>query len=196
VAFGATATLAVTLSKGAPINASLASDKGTGAAHAAAAPRPTPLTARCAAAGLRISLGSGAQAGTAVTRYRLEFTNMSGTPCTLAGYPEVTAYRDDNAEVGPAAAPDTSSAARRVLLAPGQSAHAFLDEAAPAARCRPVRASGLRVVPPDQAAARYVKRSFTACTARPAGGKTYLLVHAIQAGAGTAAGTRGGTGTA
>lgn len=196
VAFGATAALAVTLSKGAPINAALASDKGAGVAHAVAAPPPTPVTARCPAAGLRISLGPGAQVGAAITRYRLEFTNVSGTPCTLAGYPEVTAYRGDDVQVGPAAARDTSGAARRVLLAPGQSAHAVLDAATPAARCHPLRASGLRVIAPGQTAARYVKRSFTACAARATGGESVLFVDAIQPGAGATADAGGRAGTA
>lgn len=196
VAFGATAALAVTLSKGAPINAALASAKGAGVAHAVAAPPPTAVTARCLAAGLRISLGPGAQVGTAVTRYRLEFTNVSGTPCTLAGYPEVTAYRGDDVQAGPAAARDTSGAARRVLLAPGQSAHAVLDAAAPVARCHPFRASGLRVITPGQTAARYVRRAFTACAARAVPGENVLLVHAIQAGAGATAGAGGRAGTA
>lgn len=196
VAFGATAALAVTLSKSAPINAALASAKGAGVTHAVAAPPPAAVTARCPAAGLRISLGPGARVGTAVTRYRLEFTNVSGTPCTLAGYPEVTAYRGDGVQVGPAAARDTSGAARRVLLAPGQSAHAVLDAAAPAARCYPFRASGLRVITPDQTAARYVRRSFTACAARAAGGENVLLVRAIQPGAGVTAGAGGRAGTA
>lgn len=196
VAFGATAALAVTLSKSTPLSAALASDKGAGATHAAASPRPTAVTARCAAAGLRISLGSGAEVGAAVTRYRLEFTNVSGAPCTLAGYPEVTAYQGDDVQVGPAAARYPSGAARRVLLAPGQSAHAVLDAAAPAAPCRPFRASGLRVVAPDETDARYVRRFFTACAARSVPGKNYLLVHAIQPGAGTAAGATPGRGTA
>jgi hypothetical protein len=196
VAFGATAALAVTVSKSTPLNAALASDKGAGVAHAAASPRPTAVTARCAAAGLRISLGSGAEVGAAVTRYRLEFTNVSGAPCTLAGYPEVTAYRGDDVRVGPAAARYPSGAARRVLLAPGQSAHAVLDAAAPAARCHPFRASGLRVVAPDETDARYVRSFFTACAARAVPGKNYLLVHAIQPGVGTAAGVTHRPGTA
>jgi len=195
VAFGATAALAVILSKSTPINASLASDKGAGATHAAAPPRPTVVTARCAAAGLRISMGPGAHVGTAGTQYRLEFTNVSGTSCTLAGYPEVTAYRGDDAQVGPAAARYPSGAARRVLLAPGQSAHAVLDAAAPAAQCRPVRVSGVRVVTPEQTAAHFVRRSFTACTVRAVPGKNYLLVHAIQPGVGTTTGAARSAGT-
>ncbi len=87
VAFGATAALAVTLSRGAPVDAALTSAKGPGAQHAAASARPPAVTARCAASGLRISLGPGARVTAAITRYPLDFTNVSGAPCTLAGLP-------------------------------------------------------------------------------------------------------------
>jgi hypothetical protein len=197
VAFGATASLAVVLGHGPTINAALTSDKGASAVHATASPQAAAVTARCAVSGLRIYLGPGARVTTAVTRYPLEFTNVSGVPCTLAGYPEVTAYRGGDTPVGPAAATDASAAARRVLLAPGQTAHAALDATVPAARCRPVRASGLRVVPPGQTAARYVARPLTACSARASRGEEYLRVHAIQPGPGTPvsvdSSVRGGT---
>jgi hypothetical protein len=201
VAFGVTAAVAVTLSRGAPINAALTSAKGAGAAHSAApassSRQSAEVTAECAVAGLRISLGPGARVTTAIIRYAVEFTNVSGAPCTLRGYPQVAAYRGDGVLVGPAAAYDTSVAARRVLLGPGQTAHALLDATLPAAHCRPVSASGLRIVAPGQTGARYVKRPLTTCAARAAHGQNYLLVHAIQPGAGTSGGTGpgGGTGT-
>src|SRR5882757_5687829 len=91
VAFGATAALAVILSRGAPVDAALASAKGPGAQHAAA---------RCALSGLRISLGPGARVTTVITRYPLDFTNVSGAACTLAGYPQVAAYLGDGVQVG------------------------------------------------------------------------------------------------
>jgi Protein of unknown function (DUF4232) len=192
VAFGVTAALAVTLSRGAPINAALTSDKGTGATHAAAPAARTVVTERCAVAGLRISLGPGARVTAAITRYALEFTNVSGAPCTLAGYPQVTAYRGGGVLIGLAAARDPSVAARRILIGPGQTAHAVLDATAPA-RCRSIRAAGLRVVAPGQTVPRYVRRSMTTCAARGAHGRNYLLVRAIQAGAG--AGGTGGSAT-
>jgi hypothetical protein len=45
--------------------------------------------------------------------------------------------------------------------------------------------AGLRVVPPGQSAARYVKRSLTACAAHVPWGEDYLQVRAIQPGSGT-----------
>ncbi|MDX6342858.1 MAG: hypothetical protein QOH87_2996 [Trebonia sp.] len=182
-AFGATAALAVTLSRGVPMDAALTSAKAPDAQHAAAKTQQAAVPARCVTSGLRISLGPGARVSTAVTRYPVDFTNVSGAPCTLAGYPEVTAYRGDGVQVGAAAGHDLSAAARRVVLAPGQTAHATLDASVPPARCGPVRATGLRVVTPGQAAARYVRRPLTACTARAPQGQDYLRVRAIQPGA-------------
>jgi hypothetical protein len=152
--------------------------------HATATAQPTAVAARCALSGLRISVGTGARVTTVITRYPLDFTNVSGAPCTLAGYPEVTAYRGDDVQVGAAAGHDLNVAARRILLAPGQTAHATVDASAPSARCRLVRATGLRVVTPGQTAARYVRRPLTACAARAPHGQDYLRVRAIQPGTG------------
>jgi hypothetical protein len=194
VAFAATAALAVTLSRGAPIHVALTSDKDRTTQHTAV-PRPPMAGAACAESGLRISLGPGARVTAVITRYPLDFTNVSDSPCTLAGYPEVSAYRGDGIQVGPVAVQDTSVAASRVLLAPGETAHAALDAQAPAARCRPVSASGLRIVTPGQTAVRYVRRPLTACAARASRGEDYLRVRAIQPGTGTSVSAGGSTGT-
>jgi hypothetical protein len=194
VAFGATAALAVTLNRGAPLHAALASEKGQKAPRVATATRSpaaatrSPATApRCAGSGLRISVGAGSRVTTVTTRYALDFTNVGGAPCTLTGYPQVAAYQGEGTEVGDAAVMDTSVTALRVVLAPGQTAHASLD-ASLSVRCRPVRVAGLRVVPPGQSAARYVKRSLTACAAHVPWGEDYLQVRAIQPGSGTGTG--------
>jgi Protein of unknown function (DUF4232) len=195
VAFGATAALAITLSRGAPMHAALTSDKGQSGPHAAASGPSTATSAaapRCAVSWLRISVGAGSRVTTVLTRYPLDFTNVSGAPCTLTGYPQVAAYQGDGTEVGDAAVEDTAVAALRVVLAPGQTAHASLD-ASLSVRCRPVRAAGLRVVPPGQSAARYAKRSLTACAAHVPWGEDYLHVRAIQPGSGTGSGTSGGS---
>jgi hypothetical protein len=184
VAFGATAALAIILNRGAPVHATLASEKGKTASPAAVAPGSPAAAPRCAASGLRISVGAGSRVSTAMTRYPLDFTNVSGAPCTLTGYPQVAAYQGDDTKVGDSAAPDTSVAVLRVVLAPGQTAHASLD-ASLSVRCRPVRVAGLRVVSPGQSAARYVKRSLTACAAHAPSGEDYLHVRAIQPGNGS-----------
>ena len=185
VAFGATAALAVTLNGGAPpVHAALASEKGSGTPSAPVTPRSPAATARCTVSGLRISVGAGSRVTAVMTRYPLDFTNVGAAPCTLTGYPEVAAYQGEGTEVGDVAVRDTSVAASRVVLAPGQTAHASLD-ASLSARCRLVRASGLRVVPPGQSTARYVKHSLTACAAHTPWGEDYLQVRSIQPGSGT-----------
>ena len=182
LAFGATAALAVIVSRGAPAGPALTPASSSSSGQAA-------VTAGCASSRLRIFVGPGDRVAAAVTRYAVDFTNVSGAPCTLRGYPEVAAYRGDGVQVGAAAARDTSVAAIQVLLAPGQTAHASLDAARPPARCRPVTATGLRVVvSPGQPALRYAW-PLAACTAGPGAvpgdGQGYLRVRAIQAGKGT-----------
>jgi hypothetical protein len=191
VAFGATAALAVTLTRGAPAPAALTSARHMARGHSA-----TPW---CAPSRLRISLGAAPGTGVpvltgaasrlaagAVTRYRLEFTNVSGAACTLSGYPEVAAYRDDGAQVGNAAGRDTSVAARRILLAPGATVHTAVIASVSAGPCRPVVVAGLRVVPPGQPAARYIRHALRACSAAGPGAPVFLRVRAVQPDAGTA----------
>jgi Protein of unknown function (DUF4232) len=184
VAFGATAAVAVIVSRGGPVGASLSAARGA-ATQQAAVPR-------CTASGLRISLGAGTRVtgsdGASLTAYPLEFTNVSGAACILIGYPAVTAYQGDHVQVGLAAGRDVTATARRILLAPGRTAHASVDAVAPQARCRPVRAAGLRVAPPGQATARFVRRPLTACSARDVHGQGFLRVAAIQSGPGSSAG--------
>ncbi len=177
LAFTGTAALAVMVSRaGAPGPAALTPASATGTQQA--------QTAVCATSALRVSVGPGSRITLAVTRYPLEFTNVSGVPCTLAGYPQVAAFRGHDVQVGAQAARDLSAEAARVLLAPGQTAHAALDASVPAARCRPVRAAGLRVTfAPGPSTARYVPRPLTACAASH---QDYLRIHAIAAGTGVA----------
>lgn len=179
-AFAATAALAVTLSRGAPMHAALTSARHVTKQHAAATPR-------CVTSRLHISVGTADPAGASVTRYRLEFTNVSGVTCALSGYPQVAAYRGNGAQVGNAAVLDATVAARRVLLAPGGSAHAAVIASVSPGACRPAAAAGLRVVPPGQSQARYVGHALTACSAAGPAGPAFLRVRAIQPGTGITA---------
>jgi hypothetical protein len=216
VAFGATAALAVIVSRGAPMHPALISAKGADGGQATASVPAVPP--QCAISRLRVSVGPGVRVAAQITegipekaskpatkptatrpgeaavaaliRYRLDFTNVSHLACTMTGYPQVAADRNGMV-VGGAAAHDTTVVAHRLLLAPGQSAHAALDATVPTPHCRPVRASGLRVAPPGQSSTRYLPRPLTACTA---GGQVYLHIRAVQEGAGDPAGTAGSRG--
>ena len=191
MAFGATAALAVTLSRGAPMHAALTSARHAGSANGHGASG----IPRCAPSGLRVSMGAGTTTageaarggargktpGGTVTSYPLDFTNVSGSACTLGGYPGVSAYRGDRVQVGNAAGADTAAAAHRVLLAPGATAHAAVITSIPAAgRCRPVAATGLRVSPPGQSAARYLRHTLLVCSAAGPRAPVFLHVRAIQ----------------
>jgi len=184
-AFAATAALAVSLTQGGSTPAALTSAKNVTKQRAAeGAPR-------CATPRLRISVGTGAGTGTStgtstgasaprVTRYRLDFTNVSGVTCTLSGYPEVAAYRGDGAQIGNEAGRDTSVAARHIVLAPGASAHAAITASVSRGPCRPVDAAGLRVVPPGQKAASYIRHTLRACSAAGPRAPVFLRVRAVQ----------------
>jgi hypothetical protein len=175
-AFAATAALAVSLTQGGSTHAALTSAKHVTKQRAAGG------APRCAASTLRISVGTAAGTSASalrVTRYRLEFTNVSGMTCTLSGYPEVAAYRG-GAQVGNAAGRDTSVAARHIVLAPGASAHAAVTASVSRGPCRPVVAAGLRVIPPGQKVASYIRQTLRACSAAGPRAPVFLRVRAIQ----------------
>ena len=177
VAFGATAALAVTLTRGAPMHAALISARSHDAAP------------RCAASGLRVSLGAVPAAATGVrqglTSYALDFTNVSDAKCELRGYPAVAAYLGSGVQVGNAAAADTTTTAHPVVLAPGETARAAVitsaaSASASAGGCRAVLATGLRVTPPGESAARFIRHSLVACSAAGPRAPVFLRVRAIQ----------------
>ena len=193
IAFAATAVVAVTVSRGGPAHVALTSARNPSEAHGA-----TGAT-QCTASGLRISLGSGSgpgarasagrgrSAGASVSVSTLNFTNVSGTACALGGYPEVAAYGAGGVQLGNAAGRDTSVAARRIVLAPGATAHAAVVASVSAGSCRAVAASGLRVVLPGQSAARYIRHAISACGLAGPRAPVFLHVRAVQPGSGGAA---------
>lgn len=180
VAFAGTAALAVTLTRGPPAHVSLISARNVGSPgrHATGLPR-------CAPSGLDISIASrGAARLVASHSANLDFTNISGAACTLSGYPQVAAYLAGGGQVGNAAVLDRSVSVRRITLAPGATAHAAVVESVPPERCRPVAATGLRVVLPGQDVPRYVRQPITACSAAGHKAPDFLRVWAVQPGAG------------
>lgn len=134
---------------------------------------------RCAASGLVVWLDTRGSAAAGSSYYTLEFTNLSGHACTLAGYPGVSATDLVGHQVGSAAGRNPSPV-RLVRLARGDSATAVLQivQAAnfPPATCHRVTAAGLRVYPPGEAAARIVPFPFPACSRR---GPIFLQVKAL-----------------
>jgi hypothetical protein len=176
-AFAATAVLAVTVSRGAPTHVALTSARHPGSARGASG------TAQCATSRLRIWLGTGsAGQGRSARASTLEFTSVSHAACALSGYPEVAAYCADGAQIGNAAGRDPTVAARRIVLAPGATAHAAVVASVSAGSCRPVVATGLRVVPPGESAARYIRHPMPACAVVGPRAPVFLRVRAVQPG--------------
>lgn len=192
-AFAATAALAISLTRGGPESAALTSQRDTPTvSHDSEPPRcdPSRLDISIALAASAASHRVPGHISLASLRFPVDFTNTSGAACSLSGYPEVSAYRSDGMQVGKAAALDTTVAARRIVLAPGATAHAAVVDAAPGARCRPVAVLGLRIVPPGEDVPRYIRHTMTACSASGRKAPVFLHVRAVQPGTGIAAGIK------
>lgn len=143
----------------------------------------------CRAAGLRVTLDARAAGAAAGSMYiPIDFTNTSGTGCRLDGYPGVTfATRMSGGQIGAGADQDRTAAPRRVILAPGGTAHAWLrvTDAGnyPAAQCHPMTAAGLRILAPGQPGLSYVPHAFVACAAAMHG-SALLSVQPVEPGRG------------
>ncbi len=187
VAFVATAALAVTLSRGGPTDA-----RSPRPRRAARSRRPRCGRARPPARGRRAAPPPGCASPSG--RAPRVPAGVSGTRSTSptsrpppARWPATRRSRRTGGTAPRSATPPRRtprSSPSASCSAPGQTAHAALD-AAPLARCRPVRATGCAWwCRRARSGARYVRRSLTACAARAARGQAYLRVHAIQPGPG------------
>lgn len=176
-----TATITVTSpTPGSP--AAPASAPGSTAASSPAGP------AGCATSALQASVGQGGGAAGS-TYYPVEFTNVSGTTCTLYGYPGVSfVTKVGGQRIGRAARQDTTLARRLVTLAPGATAHALLQVVNamnfPAAQCGLVTAHWLRVYPPGQFGALYIRFAAPACSST-AKAVRILGIQTVQPGQGS-----------
>jgi len=135
-------------------------------------PAPTPATsspvaAACQTRDLTGSVGTpqGTAGGLVLA---IAFKNLKATPCTLSGYPRVAqAAGNPVTNIGQPAAEDTSTPRTLVTLPPGGFASARLKIASAAnylaATCRPVKATWLEVIPPNQRTPLHISFGSTAC---------------------------------
>jgi hypothetical protein len=155
------------------------------AALLACAPARWPSVAACRAPGLLVTLNTAAAGVAAGSEYLpVDFTNGTWASCRLAGYPGVAFVTGRGGRrIGGLVTRYAGLRVRRVLLAPGETAHAWLLVAAasnyPPARCRPVAARWLRVRAPRQRGYDYVRHSFLACKHA-----SILTVQPVQLGRG------------
>jgi hypothetical protein len=145
--------------------------------HAGAARIATPS---CATSGLDVWLNTQGKVALGTTYYNLEFTNLSGSSCSLNGYPAISAVTLTGTQLGSGSFP-SGGTPHTVTLANGATAHTRLGitETAkfPPAQCHPVTAAGLRVHPPGQAQSKVAPFPFSACAKS---GPIYLTTGPVQ----------------
>jgi Protein of unknown function (DUF4232) len=153
----------------------------------------TPGAAACASSGLKMKVDtsqSGAAAGS--TYVPIDFTNTTGSPCTLFGYPGVSFVTSPSgSQIGRPATRNPAASATLVTLAPGGTAHAIVQVADAgnysASACAPVTAHWLKVFPPNQTAALYASFTVQACSAKlPHKLGSQLSVYVVRPGPGKA----------
>jgi len=145
--------------------------------------------AMCQADSLRVSVSGGAAGGAAGSiYYTVDFTNTSGTPCQMYGFPGVsfvTAAGSTGHQIGAASQENPAYTRQPVRLDAGGVAHAWLQvsEAGnyPSATCEPTTAHWLRVYAPGNTAAVYVSHTFSACSSANA---PLLTVMPVRSGLG------------
>jgi Domain of unknown function (DUF4232) len=132
-------------------------------------PASAPVTgpSACPTSSLRVKLGV-AQGYAGGVYEVIDFTNTSGSPCTLYGYPGVSLVSGPPyTQIGLAAKRSTSSKPKLVTLAPGATANALLQIVDalnyPSATCGPTKATALRVYPPNQTVPVYLPSTSNGC---------------------------------
>ncbi len=173
---GTSASSAAPSSQGGSASAGAGAGSGSPAASSPAAPvapaSKTPATslAACATANLSVSLVSNMGGGAAGSTYvPIQFTNTSGTACSMFGFPGVSFVTGQNgSQIGAPAQRSGSSAKVTVTLAAHATAHAWLQIADagnyPASSCHVTNANWLKIYPPGNTAAAYVNHSFQTCS--------------------------------
>ncbi len=123
-------------------------------------------TKGCATSALKISLGP-ANGAAGTTFYPLKFVNTSKASCTLTGYPGVSAVTSAGKQIGNSAS-RSGAKYNTVTLAAGKSASAAVGIVDTgnfsSAACKPVTATGLKIIPPNQGLSVIIKKSFSTCS--------------------------------
>lgn len=160
-----------------------------------AAPSSSAAAAGCATGNLKAAIVTGeggAAAGS--TYYPLNLTNTGSSPCSLFGYPGLSwVTAPSGSQIGRAATRNPVLTPASVVLAPGQTAHVTIQvvdaQNYDKSTCQPVTAHWLKIFPPGQFTALYVKFSALTCSAKlPTKLGSTLTVDAVKAGQGKAGG--------
>jgi len=181
-----TATVTVTTAPASSGSTSTATPSPTPSRTPSPTPSPTVTrTAACLTSSLRVKLG--VSQGYAGGVYEvIDFTNTSGRPCTLYGYPGVSLVSGPPyTQIGLAAKRTASTAPKLVTVAPGATANALLQVVDalnyPQASCGPTKSTALKVYPPGQTVPVYLPSTSTGC-AQPV---QIMDIGPVQPGAGS-----------
>ncbi len=147
--------------------------------------------AACATSDLRgtVVLGQGGAAAGS-TFYPLNLTNNSQSPCSLFGYPGVSFVTGPSgSQIGQPATRNPEVPPATVVLSPGRTAHVTLQVVDALnyskSACQPVKAHWIKVFPPGQFSALYVKFTALTCSAKlPGNLGSPLTVDAVKGGVG------------
>ncbi len=173
-----TATVTVTTAPAAPGSAS----------NSTAASTPSPAVTgppACPTSSLQVK--QGVSQGYAGGVYEvIDFTNTSGSPCSLYGYPGVSLVSGPPyTQIGLAAKRTASTRPKLVTLAPGATANALLQIVDalnyPQASCGPTKATALKIYPPNQTVPVYLPSTSNGCT-KPV---QIMYIAPVQPGAGS-----------
>jgi hypothetical protein len=142
-------------------------------------------TPACATRSLKATVGIAQGAAGSVYQV-IDFTNISGSPCTLFGYPGLAlAGGTPVTQIGAAAARSTGSSAKLVTLAAGKTANALLQitqaENYTASRCVPKASTYLQIYPPNQTTPIYLAYKSMGCSSSKV---NLLTVGVVQPGNG------------
>jgi hypothetical protein len=160
-------------------------------APSSAAPSPSVSSPSgppaCTTSDLHLALGQGNGAAGSVY-LPIEFTNSSGAACSLFGYPGVSFVTGiGGSQIGASANQSAATPRKLITLAPGATAHALLQVANaqnfPPAKCKLVTAHWLKVFPPGQTAAQFLRYKAAACS-NPSDSVRTLGVQTVQPGQG------------
>ena len=174
-----------------PAAATPSSAPATSAAPTPTAPPSTPSAPACSPADLSAVVNTspgGAAAGS--TYYPLNFTNTSKSSCYLYGYPGVSFVTGPSgSQIGEPASRNPAVAPSTVILPPGGTAHVTIQVVNALnyskSDCQPVTAHWLKVFPPGQFSALYVKFSALTCSVKlPAKLGSPLSVDVVKGGQG------------
>jgi len=132
---------------------------------------------------LKLGVGQGYAGGVYQV---IDFTNASGSRCTLYGYPGVSLVSGPPyTQIGLAAKRTASSTPKLVTLAPGATANALLQIVDalnyPSADCGPTKATALKVYPPNQTVSVYLPSTSTGC----AKSVQIMYIGPVQSGSGS-----------